>query len=175
MEAITRDPYGYTGGNSLNRIDPSGMDWCNEADATQGLRQFACAAASWGLSFAAELGQATFNPSPTDWCNTKDWHVRWHGQCDQVLVLIKHSKEFGDAADKLANLCTVVGQEECSMEAGAFALTCHAVATEAGIETSEAFRKAVRSALLDEALSRMGKGGNLLSRGYNGYQLLHPD
>jgi len=175
MEPITRDPYGYTGGNSLNRVDPSGMDWCNEDDATQGLRQFACGAASWGVSFGAELAHATFNPSPTDWCNTSDWHVLWHGECDQALVLIKHSKEFGDAADKLANLCAVVGQEECSMEAGAFALTCHAVATEAGIEKSEAFRKAVASALLDEALSRMGKAGNLLSRAYNGYQLLHPD
>ena len=31
-EAITREPYGYTGNNPINRTDPTGMDWWDPRD-----------------------------------------------------------------------------------------------------------------------------------------------
>lgn len=35
LEAITREPYGYTGNNPINRTDPTGMDWYDPRDWDQ--------------------------------------------------------------------------------------------------------------------------------------------
>ncbi len=43
IEAVTRSPYGYTGGNPLNATDPSGLCWgpgCWVEEGTQGLVGF---------------------------------------------------------------------------------------------------------------------------------------
>ena len=40
IEAVTRSPYGYVGGNPLNRVDPSGLDWYDPRDWDQDVAGF---------------------------------------------------------------------------------------------------------------------------------------
>jgi RHS repeat-associated protein len=93
-------------------------------------------------------------------------------QCNGAEGVVKHADQVAAVADKVAALCGVIGQEECSASATGYSLLFQTIATGAHKESPAELKEAAANAIFDELLSRAGTLGDIASRLDAGYSLL---